>query len=230
MIRPCYILLLVILFCSGIQSKANAQTVVHDSVRMQNDTIFQADSAIVDGEKYRAVVVFDDQRQKNAFYIKNGKGQIVFIENDYVTYVYFVDFDGDGYKDVLLERRGVDSGTQDLLLYDHKTRKFIMVGNCSNAIRVKHTKYFYSYEDCCMGRNWDSDLFFISNFKIVNLAHIKYRDGYGLKFYKSRNEKNILKERWNVRINGDTPIASGRHIEFDLGDYWTKNYTKYVRK
>ena len=142
----------------------------------------------------------------------------------------FVDFDGDGNKDALDERRGVDSGSQDLVLYDPKTKKFILVGNCSNAVKVKHTKYFYSYEDCCVGRNWSSDLFFISNFKKTTVAHIKYDDGYGLKFYKLSGKKKVLKEKWNVRINGDTPVTTGRHIDFDLGSYWTRNYTKYLAK
>jgi hypothetical protein len=186
--------------------------------------------ATVDGEKYTAFIVFNIRRGEREFYIKNSNGQKVFSDYDFVENVQFTDFNGDGKKDVILERRGVESGSQDLILYDLKTRKFKFAGNCSNARKIRHSKYYYTYEDCCMGRDWSSDLFFISNSKIVNIGHIKYDDGDGLSFYGINHGKKVLKRKWDVRINGDTPITSGRHIDFDLGVYWRKNYTKYIEK
>ncbi len=241
MIRPYYILILVISFCvCGSLSRAknvisvsknrNVQSgsVSFDSVCLQNDSILQTKSAIVDGEKYTAFVVFNINKEKREFYIKNSEGQKVFSDYDFVENVQFTDFDGDGKKDVLLDRRGVDSGSQDLVLYDPKIKKFKFAGNCSNAQKIKHSKYYYTYEDCCMGRDWSSDLFFISNFKIINVGRIKYDDGEGLSFYRVNGRRKVLKKKWNVRINGDTPVTSGRHIDFDLGAYWVKNYVKYI--
>ena len=219
-----------------VNSNVKSAQSKRDSLSMQKDTSLQIfQTAVVDGDKYTAFRIFS-RRQKvpDKFYIKNGQGQIVFTTNDIVFDVQFKDFDGDSYKDILLERRGVDSGQQDLLLYDPKTKKFILVGNCSNANRIKHTKYYYSYEDCCMGRSWSSDLFFIYNFKVIKMGFIHYDDADGLlKFYRingEKEEKENLMEKWKVRINGDTPITTGRHIDFDLGKYWTKNYTRFIDK
>lgn len=243
MIRPYYTLLFVISFCfSSIQWKAkntisspgNCSTLStpnkYDSINLQKDSILQTKSAIVDGEKYTAFVVFSIRKENREFYIKNSENQKIFSDYNFVENVQFTDFDGDGKKDVILERRGIDSGSQDLLLYDHKTKKFKFAGNCSNAQKIKHSKYYYTYEDCCMGRDWSSDLFFISNYKIVNIGHIKYDDGDGLSFYSVMGKKKVFKVKWNVRINGDTPVTTGRHIDFDLGNYWSRNYTKYLVK
>ena len=163
------------------------------------------------------------------FCVKNNRGNVVFIDNDFVDYGRFVDVDGDGFKDILLERSGVDSGHQDLVLYNPKTKKFILAGNCSNPNKIKHTKYLYTYDDCCMGRFFSSDLLFIDNFKIITVGHIKYDDGDGLKFYKFNGKKRIFMQKWKVRINGRTPVMMGHHIDFDLGDYWTKHYSKFVK-
>lgn len=190
---------------------------------------------LVDGESYTAYYTINKRLgEQGGFFIKKGLDQIVFSTKNIVIGAEFKDFDGDGYKDILLERRGVDSGQQDLLLYDPKTKKYILVGNCTNAERIKDTKYYYSYEDCCMGRFFSSDLFFISNFKIIRVGFIKYDDSidgskfYGLRIYRINGGTETLMQKLKGHINGNSAIATGRHIDFELGEFWAKNYTRFI--
>lgn len=191
---------------------------------IKKDSIIQRRTAIIDGTRYTAIkVLIDDSVSK--FQIKDIRGKIVYTyEKGYMLSFKFRDFNGDGYKDVILELRGVDSGGQDLVIYDAKSKRFKLAGDCSNAEKIPKTKYYYTYEDCCMGRNWSSDLFYIADSKIINIGHIKYDDGDGLSFYKLDGERQTFLKKWRVRINGDTPVTTGRHIDFDLGQYWAKHW------
>ena len=163
-----FFLALLLCACGGHPSSNSAEHVPkkdqpatpakQSDLSVQKGTIFQKKTAIIDGARYTAYVSFGDKETK--FCIKNNDGHIVFTEKDLVGFE-FKDVDGDGNKDLLLERSGISSGHQDLVQYDPTTKKFILVGNCSNADRIKNTKYFYSYEDCCVGRYWSSDLFYI---------------------------------------------------------------------
>jgi hypothetical protein len=195
------------------------------SVSSKIDSVSQLETAVVNGMRYTAVNFFNDKAGHNGFYIKDAAGKIVYsIMDSGIIGFKFVDFNEDGFKDVTVELRGVDSGGQDLVIYDPKSKTFKLAGNCSNAEKISNTKFYYTYEDCCMGRNWSSDMFYIANAKIINVAHIKYQDGEGLSFYKLKGSKNIFIEKWKVRINGNTPVSTGRHIDFDLGEYWMKHW------
>ncbi|WP_091175929.1 hypothetical protein [Mucilaginibacter gossypii] len=198
-----------------------------NSAVLKKDSVLQRGTEIIDGNKYTAVNIIDNWGVK--FYIKDESGKIVYTYKDGgVVSFKFLDFNSDGYKDIVLELIAVDSGQQDLIIYDPKSKRFKLAGNCSNAREIPRTKYYYSYEDCCMGRNWSSNLFYIADSKIINIGHIKYRDGYGLSFFKL-NGKKILLKKWNVRINGDTPVTTGPHIDFDLGRYWTKHWSSFTK-
>ena len=199
-----------------------------NSAILKKDSIVQRETAIIDGNKYTAIKILIDNWGFK-FYIKDEGGKIVYTYKDGgILSFKFLDFNRDGYKDIILELRGVDSGQQDLIIYDKKSKRFKLAGNCSNAEKIPKTKYYYTYEDCCMGRDWSSNLFYISESKIINIGYIKYSDGYGLSFFKL-NGKKILLKKWNVRINGDTPVATGPHIDFDLGHYWTKHWSSFSK-
>lgn len=198
------------------------------SFASKKDTILQRETIIINGISYTATYVFDDSH--SWFYVKDESGKIVYngTPGETIVSFKFIDFNGDGYKDITLELRGVDSGAQDLIIYDLKSKGFKLAGNCSNAEKIPKTKFYYSYEDCCMGRNWSSDLFYISNSKIINVGHIKYNDGEGICFYKLNGKKKTFIKKWRVRINGSTPITTGRHIDFDLKLYWVKYWRNFI--
>ncbi|MFC0515342.1 hypothetical protein ACFFGT_14075 [Mucilaginibacter angelicae] len=209
------------LFCSSTKPVLNF-------VIPKGDSVIQRETVIVDGNRYTFINILSDSPGYK-FYIKNKSGKTVYTYKDgSALYFKLNDFNSDGYKDAILELRGVDSGQQDLIIYDAKSKRFKLAGNCSNAEKIPKTKYYYSYEDCCMGRYWSSDLFYISESKIINIGHIKYNDDSGLYFFKLTGKKKILLKKWRVRINGDTPVTTGPHIDFDLGHYWIKHWSSFV--
>jgi len=162
---------------------------------LKKDSVVQNKAAIIDHKRYIAinVVTLNDTTENKKFFIKDGSGKIVYtyLAGEVVSFK-FTDFNGDGYKDIILELSGVDSGQQELLIYDPKSEKFRLAGNCSNAEKIVRTKYYYSYEDCCMGRDWSSNLFYISDSKIIDIGYIAYNDGYGISFYKVSGKKKIF--------------------------------------
>ncbi|QEC79623.1 hypothetical protein [Mucilaginibacter ginsenosidivorax] len=164
------------------------------------------------------------------FCIKDNSGKVVYSSpaDDGVIHFKFIDFNGDGYKDITVDLSTVDSGAQDLIIYDLKSKTFKFAGNCSNAEKIRNTKFYYTYEDCCMGRNWSSNLFYIADSKIINVGYINYKDGEGLSFYKVNGKKSVFVKKWNVRINGNTPITTGKHINFNLNNYWKNHWYSFI--
>ena len=221
----------LLVFCSALHPAlfAGNKPVLPPATAL-TDSVLQRETANINGIKYTAINFIEDHNGDPKFYIKDGTGKVVFTRTNQepVVYFKFIDFNGDGCKDILVELSGVDSGHQDLILYDKKSKGFILAGSCSNAEKIKGTKYYYSYNDCCMGRFWSSDLFYISNSKIVNTGCIKYDDdGYGLSFFRYADGKRILLKKWHVRINGSTPVTTGRHIDFNLGRYWSRHWKSF---
>ncbi len=198
------------------------------AVPLYKDSILQKRNLIINGIKYTVINSHCDST--SALVIKNNQGRVVFthIEAIGIGNIKFIDFDGDDYKDIELELLVADSEQEDLVLYDPQTRKFVFAGNCPQGQHLKHTKYYYTYEDCCAGRNWDSELFYIANAKMVIIGKVVYSDGDGLAFYKFRNGKKMLFKKRMARINGDTPVLTGPHIDFDIDKYWPRNWSLYT--
>jgi hypothetical protein len=220
--------LLVLLLVANLHRTSYAVVKLKQlSINVKKDSMFLHKRAIVDGIRYTA---FNKKTDNTKFYIKDQNGKIVFTGRDKtgIQGIKFIDFNGDGYKDIILDLMVEDSGAQDLILYDPKSKKFVFSGDCSNAKKVINTKYYYNYEDCCMGRDWSSVLLYIANSKLIPEGFIKYNDGDGLYFYKFHSKNKILIKKWLVRIDGDTPDTTGKHIDFDLGTYWKNHWHKFA--
>ncbi|RZL18590.1 MAG: hypothetical protein EOO96_26960 [Pedobacter sp.] len=101
--------------------------------------------------------------------LKNDKGDTLYQDRIYSPKQLFVDYNGDGYKDILIEYMTNIPGVKDLLLYDvaNKTfKKVLDFQDYPSTQRLVHTKYYYSYHRSgCADLNWDSDLFYIENYK-----------------------------------------------------------------
>lgn len=224
-----YKLLLFLFLINGVHHSFYAKNSSASAfVSIKRDTILKQETAIIDGVGYTAVSSFNKRFIHYDFCIKEKNDRIVY-KNEGIEGFKFIDFNGDGYKDIILNLLVADSGEQSLLLYDPELKKFVSAGNCSNAERIPDTKYYYTYQDCCMGREWSSNLFYIADSKIINIGYIKYSDGYGLSFFKLDGKKKILIKKRIVRINGDTPVTTGPHIDFDLGKYWAKYWHSFAK-
>lgn len=219
------ILFLLILFNVRHAQSYRSPQPAFTTLTTKRDSVRQSKTAVVNGISYTAI-----NTSGCKFYIKDNSGKVVYNApaDEGVVYFQFIDFNGDGNKDITVELRGVDSGAQDLIIYDLKSKTFKLAGNCSNAEKIRGTKFYYSYEDCCMGRVWSSNLFYIADSKIVDIGHIKYEDGEGLSFYKLNGKKSVLIKKWNVRINGNTPVTTGKHIDFNLDHYWKNHWHSFV--
>jgi len=188
-------LLLILLYSTVHQSFCSATKPILNLHIPQKDSIIQQKTVVIDRKRYTAIniLILNDTSGNNKFYIKDASGKIVYTYADgEILSFRFTHFNGDGYKDIVVELSGADSGHQDLIVYDPKSKRFKLAGNCSNAEKIAKTRYYYSYEDCCMGRDWSSNLFYISDSKIINIGYIKYSDGYGLSFYKFNGKKKIF--------------------------------------
>ena len=170
------------------------------------------------------------------------QSKTTFIDTIYtegLAYIKYPDFNKDGYADILMDYFGNNS-TYYLYLFNPATNKFVSIANYSNfpdAVQLKsNPNYYYSYHRAgCADANWVSDLFKITNFKIIHLAHI---DGNGcaadlnespqiIKIYKvldSNEEKEKLIE--NLSYLKAIPSFSDKW-DF-IKKYWNTNYIKFL--
>jgi hypothetical protein len=192
---------------------------------MIDSTIIITDSALINGEKYRAIYRTDE-----FLYIQDSNDNVVFKSNDYYPDFEFVDFNNDGYKDLMINHLSNVSAIKDMIIYDIKSKMFKPIEHFSeypDPKPISGTKYFYSYHRSgCADRNWDSDLFYIENFKAIRIGNIAGRE------CEDMDEKNgiyINKIKGNKTENVIT-LPIGMINEFKdykwgfILDYWTRNY------
>jgi hypothetical protein len=99
------------------------------------------------------------------------------------------------------------------------------------TIKIKGTKYYYSYQRSgCADMEWDSDLFYISNYKAIRIGHIAgdqcgSNEPPGVFIYKvSRSKEKLVKSL--------QPEVTSKYREGKWGlykRYWTKNWRNFVQ-
>jgi hypothetical protein len=192
--------------------------------QQHNDTTFYSfDTGIIKGKKYVAFL------NHFGFYLLDGNDTILKRRSDYRT-CHFDDFNSDGYKDVFLEISGNTPDQFDLFLYVSKTKSFQQLkgfGNFPSAKRNNGTAYYYSYHKSgCADMNWDSDLFYISNFRAIRIANISGKEcgnsgvNDGLYISKVQGDQKTLVKT--------LPIETIHKFKDDKWEfikrYWIKNY------
>jgi hypothetical protein len=211
-----------------IQTKAfNAQTNTTDN---QIDTmLLHIDSARILGERYLAIYKTND-----TLYVLNAKSDTILKAPDLHPNFEFDDFNGDGLKDIRIHYLSNVPAVQDLLLFDKSKKNFVLVNDFSkypDPNPLKGTKYYYSYHRSgCADMNWDSDLFYINNFKVVRIGNVV---GYecenrdikdGIYIHKIKGDKEILFQRKPIET-----IQKFKEYKWGfIKDYWTKNYKLFM--
>lgn len=193
-------------------------------------TLLHADTASILGETYIAIYKTND-----TLYVLSSKADTILKVPDLHPNFEFDDFNGDGLKDIRIHYMSNVPAIQDLLLFDKSKRNFKLVENFSDfpdPNPVKGTKYYYSYHRSgCADMNWDSDSFFIENFKAVRIGNIAgrqcdNRDGEkdAVYIHKVRGDKEKLFKT--------LPIDTiWKYKDFKWGfiqEYWTKNYKLFM--
>ncbi|HRH50674.1 MAG TPA: hypothetical protein PLP23_18105 [Panacibacter sp.] len=196
---------------------------------IQIDTsIYSYQTVIIEGKKFTGFLTsngFQLLNSKNGTYLKHS--------GEYFTW-NFKDFNKDGYKDIYLDKGGNTPEWFDLLLYVPTTKSFRQVKDFEHfpaPERISGTKYFYSYHKSgCADMDWDSDLFYIKDFKAIRLANISGRECEnsgikdGLYINKLRGEKKILFKVLAI----DTVHAYKEDKWGFIKAYWTKNHKLFL--
>ena len=169
----------------------------------------------------------------SGFYLLDNQNKIVIFQpGDYFTWE-LKDFDGDGNKDLFLDKGGNTPERYNLLLFVSANRYIEIAGFdlFPAPTQIERTKYFYSYHKSgCADLNWDSDLFYIQNFKAVRIGNISGRECEnsgvkdGVYINKVRREKKTLVETLSA-----STLAKYKDYKWGfIKDYWTKNYKQFL--
>eukprot|EP01132_Coremiostelium_polycephalum_P020907 gene20907-24848_t len=140
--------------------------------QIKADTIVYSESLYINQQLF----VVHQTNNDRIFVIKENRDTI-FTRNDFSPDFEFKDFNGDGYKDIIIHYRTNVPGIEDLLLYaaDEKTFKEVLDFQSFPAPeKIKGTDYYYSYHRSgCADMNWTSDLFYIKNYKAIRIGTIE---------------------------------------------------------
>jgi hypothetical protein len=218
-----------IIFLIGVTGCHVAADKTSDTKITETDsTLLHFDTATIAGEQYNAFFRTDD-----ILYVINMKGDTILKEHELYRDFVFEDFDGDGLTDIRIHYMSNVPGVQDLLLFDKEDKTFRKVDNlssCPDPKRVLNTRLYYSYHRSgCADANWDSDLFFIENYKTHKIANIAGREcnNEGIKdgIYISRIEadKNIPIETMPIEKIEEYQKGKWQFIE----NYWNTNHKRF---
>ncbi|WP_207496757.1 hypothetical protein [Aridibaculum aurantiacum] len=186
------------------------------------------DTAIIFGETYKALYKTND-----TLYVLNTRADTILKLGDLHANFEFDDFSGDGLKDIRIHYMSNVPAIQDLLLFDKSTKNFKLVEKFSDFPDPKPlggTKYYFSYHRSgCADMNWDSDLFYIDNYKAIRIGNIA---GYecenrdvkdGVYIHRVQGNKKTLMEKKPIGIIEQYKDNKWGFIEA----YWTKNYKRF---
>lgn len=160
------------------------------------------------------------------------------IDNGGLSSIELIDFDKDGFSDILISY--IANNTTELLyLFDKTSNNFEFIENFisfPDAVQLKNNpRFYYSYSRAgCADMNWESDLFYIKDSKIIPIGHI---DGFGcdddvinysqsIKVYRTNR-----KEKMDLHLLETLPYKENV-AHFDnkwnfIEAYWNKNYKKF---
>jgi hypothetical protein len=197
-----------------------------------HDTIRFISTSKIDGVKYQAVgyssgmIVIETAGGKVVLSLKRSE------QFDFGNFgiFQFIDFNHDGFKDILIPYITNALGICDLLLYNKHAHTFTQVRNFylfPSAVHIPHSKYYYSYHRSgCADSNWDSDLFKIVSFKTIGIGNIKALKCGG------KEGIFITKIKGNtVKPHKQLPISTiNHHKRYKWGfirEYWMHHYKEF---
>lgn len=194
----------------------------------------EIDTLTIGGNEF--IVFQNDPRDDNRMdlSILNSKGDTIYIHDGFATNGFeFEDFDKNGLLDIRLNHITNVGGISELIFFDLKNKKFKPVKDFENfpsPIKIKETKFYYSYHRSgCSDLNWDSDLFYISDYQCFKIGNISGRGCVG----EERNGifiNKILNGK-EVEINWIKRDSGYYHNKWEFIDnYWEKNFLKFAKQ
>lgn len=210
---------------NDIDSKKNDENLKTQFKEIKSDTL------IVNNLKF-VIKQFKEENFDFSLIILNGKFDTIYKHNDFIDEYKISDFNNDGFQDIILDYITNVPGIVDVLLFDLPNGKFQIIeelGNYASPIKIKNSECYYSYERAgCADYNWESDLFYLSDYKCVKVGNISGK-GCG---YEKRNgifiSKIVNNEEFEINwIKRDTGYYEDKW-EF-IENYWTKNHFKFTK-
>lgn len=193
-----------------------------DSNEHSREETFRFDTTIIDSKVFIA-----SQSDISNLVVINENQDTIFTHSDWTDGIDFIDFNGDGYNDILLNYFTNVPGIHDLALYVKETGQFRLVENLTSfpdPNKLDGTKYYYSYHRSgCADSDWASDLFFIEGYLAIRIGNI-YGSGCdgneknGIFISKVKNGKLELVKEF-IR----EPGYYDDKFDF-IKKYWIKNY------
>jgi len=214
----------------------------HQGVTAQSkidSTIIAVLSARIDHENYKVI-----GRQNQGITIFNSKDHVVLkltskdLFDEGIDKIKFIDFNKDGYLDIIISYFTNVPGIGDLIMYDKKRGKLIKIKDFSNypaPVKIAGKSLYYSYHRSgCADNDWGSDLFMIVNFKTVKLGTIygvgcggdsNEKEEEGVFIYKQAKDKKRLLKKYPITV-----IDNYKSYKFGfIADYWNRHYKLFVR-
>lgn len=163
--------------------------------------------------------------------ITNSKNDTLVKDKSLNSNPEFTDFDQDDLTDIVF--RSNIKNEYDLIKFDTLTKRFRKVENFNkfpDPKRIANSKYWFSYHSAgCADECWESDLFYVENYKAVKIGNIS-------KYYIDENGN--IDFTINKVIKGK--LISLQHIDKKLAvdwekdkfesieNYWKANYVKFI--
>jgi hypothetical protein len=196
--------------------------------QIKADTIVYSESLYINQQLF----VVHQTNNDRIFVIKENRDTI-FTRNDFSSDFEFKDFNGDGYKDIIIHYRTNVPGIEDLLLYaaDEKTFKEVLDFQSFPAPeKIKGTDYYYSYHRSgCADMNWTSDLFYIKNYKAIKIGTIEgYECGNagikdGIYISKVAGDQELPVKQYPIHV-----ISKYKSYKWGfIQEYWKKNWRSF---
>lgn len=191
--------------------------------------IFSIDTVTVGKNKFIGFI------NDKTYFLLNGKGDTLIKKTDYYFGAEFKDFNQDGHKDILLHYSSNATMVLDLFVYMPTIKSFKEVKGFRQfpaPLPIKNTGYYYSYHKSgCADMNWDSDLFYIKDFKAITLGNISGR--------QCDNRDGVKDAVYIHKVHGKQkqlfktlPIMTiWKYKDYKWGfieEYWTNNYRQFL--
>jgi hypothetical protein len=220
------ILITFILIACGTKQKAKPENSQSSEI---DSSIIAVDSVTILNKHFLAIYRSPD----SLFLLRDG--DTILSDIWYNNGFEFIDFDSDGYKDLIIERVSNVGGIKDLLLFDTIDLTFKLVEDLSEFPSPEKLAQdiYYSYAKAgCADAYWISLLFEIKNFKTVPLGEI-----YGQGCEEGKKRIDIYKIRMNEtqkKIPVETlpldTIEKFQNTKWGfIKYYWTNKYKDFLK-
>ncbi|ANQ51827.1 hypothetical protein MY04_4492 [Flammeovirga sp. MY04] len=165
------------------------------------------------------------------YYVINEKKDTVYQHDEWVYSAKFIDFNNDGYDDILFGYMSNTPEAFDLALYNPNDKNFKLVKDFPkfpSPTEIDKTGIYYSYHKSgCADWDWDSDLFILKDFEVVKLGNIH---GIGCETSNKNTGIFISKVKGTHYQLIDSILREPGYYDEKFGfikSYWNSNHKKF---